>query len=160
VRSKDHGVSQVLVGLHRVGIVGLQHALRLAESSETTEREAIVDLMIASLEAENYIPDQQRAEYRVALWREFLRHRGEDLSEFYSTVDVTVRGDCDDTRERFVAMTQEVLSEFELRARVDFAPPGVDGPNPQLWIDEHAVVKGMIGREAFTTQVRRTLSDW
>ncbi len=49
MKFKDHSVKQILVGLHKIGIVGLSDAIMASESSGLKEREAIVDLMLDTL---------------------------------------------------------------------------------------------------------------
>ncbi len=50
------GVASILVGLHRVGIVGLADALKQADASGLTEREELLDLMTERLLADNFVP--------------------------------------------------------------------------------------------------------
>ena len=84
------GVTQVLVGLHRVGVVGLDDALKRAEASGLEDREAKIDLMVEELKSDNFMPPGQTAAFRRALWREYLRRRNEDFSDYLSEAEVTV----------------------------------------------------------------------
>jgi len=160
VRCKDYGVTQIMVGLHRVGIVGLHKAIQKAADTDLSEREEIVDLLMATLAADNYIPASQVEAMRISVWREYLRSRCEDIEEFFSEVTVTVCGDSGDERDRFVELTAAVLSEFELRPTIQYAEPRQDGPNPQLVIGDHAVVQGLKSREQFSSEVRKSFSHW
>lgn len=160
VGCRSFGVGTILVGLHRVGIVGFKDALKQIDESGLTDREAIVDHLIETLAADNYIPDPQLEAFRTAIWREYLRHKGEDFSEFFSAVDVTVRGDHDDERDRFVKMLRSVLGDFELTPTIRFAPPGQAGPNPQLVIDDEIIIRGPQSRHDFKTAIRKSISDW
>ena len=105
MRAKDYSVTQVLIGTHRVGLVGLQGCLQAAEKSGLEDREAIIDLMMEELSASNFIHDARIEEYRTAVWREYLRHLGEDFSEFYSEIPVVIRGGTDENRDRLARMT-------------------------------------------------------
>jgi hypothetical protein len=160
VRCKDYGVTQIMVGLHRVGIVGLHKAIQKIKDTDLSDREEIVDMLMATLAADNYIPRSQLEEMRIAVWREFLRSRGEDIEEFFSEVSVTVCGDAGEERDRFVELTREVLISFELRPSIEYGEALPDGPNPQLVIGEHAVVQGLKSREHFSSEVRKSLSHW
>ena len=61
VTCENWGVTPVLIGLHRVGLVGLGEALNRADASGLSgDREAIVDLLIKVLSADNYLPPSQR----------------------------------------------------------------------------------------------------
>jgi hypothetical protein len=160
MKCKDYSVRQILIGLHRVGIVGLYDAIQLAQDSGLEQRDAIVDLIIDALRAKNYIPDGQVGDYRPALWREYLRHRGEDFTELYSEVPVTVRGEPGDDRERFVELTRAAMARFELRPAIDFAPAAADGPNPQLVIGGEVVAVEPQTPRGLEDAVRKSLSDW
>jgi hypothetical protein len=153
-------VSQILVGLHRVGLVGLMDALKGADESGLTESSDIVDHIFESLRESNYIPDSHMEAYRQAIWREFLRYRGEDISDFYSEMDVTVRGVAGEERDRFVEMMTSVFGDFELKPRVDYAAPGSGDSKPELLIDDDPVVRGIVSRHAFKAAVQRRISEW
>jgi len=160
MKFKDYSVTQILVGLHRIGVVGLHDALRKAEEAGVTGRDAIVDRAMAQLGRQNYIPDALVEGYRIAVWREYLRGKGEDFSSFYSEVPVAVRGNPGEERDRFVEMVRSVLAEFELRPVVTLAPAVDDGPNPQLGIGGETIVRGMPSRQQLKLAVRQSMSDW
>ena len=109
MKCKDPNVVQILVGTRRVGVVGLRQAIKEAIESGLTGREEIVDLLLQSLEEDNYIPDPRSTLYRTALWREYLRRKGESFSEFFSEIPVVVRADEGEKRDRFVEMIGSVL---------------------------------------------------
>ena len=160
MRCSSVAVSQVLVGLHRVGVVGLHGALVEAEKSGLESREEIVDLLFARLARDNYVPGRQREEYAVALWREYLRHRGADFREFFSPVQVTVRGEPGEERDRLVTMATAVFSGFELKPIFEYEPPRPGENGLRLLIGEHEIVRGCPTEDRFKLAVRRSLSDW
>ena len=160
MRFKDHTVTQVLVGLHRVGIVGLHEALRKAGEGGSTERDAIVDQAMAHLSRHNYIHDAQVDDYRIAVWREYLRGRGEDFSAFYSEVPVTVRGEAGDELDRFIGLVRVVLAELELRPMLTVTPAFGGETNPRLAIGGATIVRGMPSYRALKQAVRQSLSEW
>ena len=160
MRCKDTSVRPVMIGLHRVGIVGLHDAIGLAAGAGREQREAIVDLILENLRADNYIPDDQVADYRTALWREYLRHRGEDITGLYTAVPVVVRGEAGEQRDRFVELVRTAMALFELRPAIEFAPPAGEGPNPQLVIDDAVVARGPQSWRGMEKAVRQSLSDW
>jgi hypothetical protein len=157
---RSFGVNSVLVGLHRVGIVKLRDALEKAGASGLTDREAIVDLLIETLAADNYIPDRQVDAFRVSLWREYLRFKGEDFSDFFSEIEVTVTGEAGGARDGFVEMAKAVFADFELKPLVTFALPGDGEASPQLVIDGEAIVSGLQSRQRFKAAVRKSITDW
>jgi len=160
MRCKDYSVRQILIGLDRIGIVGLFDALEAAEASGLEGREALVDLMLEVLRPMNYIPDEQVEHYRVALWRELLRHRGQDFRALYSEIPVTVCGQPGQDRDRFLEAAVAALALFELRPSVAFEPPRAGEPNPQLIISGEVIARGPQSRRSMESAVRRSLSDW
>ncbi len=157
---KNFGISQVLVGLYRVGVTGLAEALKAADESGISDRRALLDLLIEILGADNYIPETELESYRSAIWREYLRHRGEDFSDFYSEVDAVIRGVPGEDLFRFVEMTKSVFGEFELKPNILLEPPGDDGAQPQLVLRNDTIVRGAASRAEFKAAVRKSFSDW
>lgn len=156
-----HGVDEFLVGLHRVGVIGLPDALERAVESGLEKREAIVDLLLEQLSAENFVPDSQLEPYRIALWREYLKHRGRDASEYFSEIEVTVRGEPGEGRDGLVEALLSVLGRFDLRPEITFAAPEPGGPDPELWIAGESVFRGAPrNRWSFEAAIRKSLSGW
>jgi hypothetical protein len=153
-------VSQVLVGLHRVGIVGLHQACEKVSTVGLVGREEIVDFLRTELAADNFFPEGQEEAYRTALWREYLRFRGEDFSDFFSEIEVTVRGEPDEDRDRLAEMCASVLAEFELRPALEIADADEEGPNPQLVIGDETVARGVPSQKSLKATIRQRLSDW
>jgi hypothetical protein len=160
LKFKSVGVRQVLVGLNRVGIVRLRDALKKVAESCLTDREAIIDLLMDTLEADNYIADRRKETYRTALWREYLRYKGEDIRHLFSEIEVTVRGEDCKKRDEFVEMLESVFAEFELKPVITYASGDEDGPNPQLVVFGETIVQGHQGRRHIKDAVRKTISGW
>lgn len=150
----------LLVGDHRVTLVGLRDALREASSAALPDRDAAVDSLIESLSRENYIPDVERESYRKALTREYLRQRGEDFGGFLSEVPVTVQGDAGPQREGFTRTVASILAEMDLRPLVTFEPPVAGHPSPRLVINDQIVVEGTLRREQIKAAISRSISGW
>ena len=160
MRCGSYGVSQVLVGLHRVGIVGLRQACEKVAAAGLADRGEIVDFLEAELAVENFFPDEQKEAYETALWREFLRFVGEDFSEFFSEIPITVRGEPGEDRDCLAGLSTSVLADFELRPVTEFADADEEGPNPQLVVDGAIVARGLPSRKSLKATVRHRLSDW
>ncbi|MCP4895365.1 MAG: hypothetical protein GY906_00185 [bacterium] len=158
----SYGVTQVLVGLHRVGVVGLRQALGEINSLGLVERDLIVDNLLDRLSEDNLIPNHMIDDYRVTLWREYLRPKGHDLSEFYSQVEVTLRCRPNDNQSDFVEKLTSVFADFELRPIITTATTDSDfeGPSPQLLYGDHMIVQGQKSRERLKAAVRMSFSDW
>lgn len=157
---KGFGIDMMLVGLDRVGVVGLRDAFERADRSGGVDREATLNLLMEFLHTDNFVPEAQTDAFRTAVWREYLRYQGKDFGEFLSEVEVVIRGDAGDDRDRFVEMTREVLRTFELKPVPTFEPASPEGPNPQLVINDDTVVRGTHSRTSFKTAVRKSISHW
>ena len=160
MRAKDYTVTQVLVGTYRVGLVGLPSVLRAVDDSGLEDREAIVDFMMEEVGASNFIPDPRVEEYRTAVWREYLRHHGEDFSEFFSKIPVVIRGGSDDQRGRLVRMITVALAEHELRPALTLEAAPDEDAELVLEIDGDEVVRGLPSLNGLKKAVRHRLSDW
>lgn len=161
MRCGSYSVSQVLVGLHRVGIVGLRQACEKVAAVGLAGRQEIVDFLLSELGADNFIPVGQEEAFRTALWREYLRFVGVDFSEFFSEIEVTVGGEPGENRDSLVERCTLVLAEFELRPVVDLAGANQGGgPDPELVIGGTTVARGLPSRKSLRATIRQRLSDW
>jgi hypothetical protein len=160
MRCAATNVTQVMVGLHQVGIVGLAQALKTVEEEAPGDVDQAVDRLMDLLAADNYVPSPQVEALRRALSREYLRHEGNDFSAFLSEAEVTVRGEPGEQRDQFVAMVESVFADFELRPTVVFEPEDGEGPNPQLVIRDETIVRGLPSRRILKAAVHRSFSDW
>lgn len=151
-------VAQILVGLNRVGIAGLRAAFDAVDASGVRDREGVVDLMMRSLQAQNYIPESQLDLYRTAFWREYLRHRGQPFSDWYSEFPVTVTGPAGEERGRFVAQLQSLLAKMELRPAVTFEAP--DLPQIELRVHGETLARSTDSRTKLEGTISRLFSDW
>jgi hypothetical protein len=149
-----------LVGLHRVGLVGLRQACGKIGGAGLAERDDIVDFLLTELAADNFIPEAQREDYRIALWREYLRSVGENFSEYFSEITITLRGEEGEERDRLVRLCASVLADFELRPVVELEDASGEGPFPQLVIGDSVVASGLPSRKTLKTIIRHRLSDW
>ena len=160
MRCSNTGSDTILVGLHRVGLVGLRTALESIERAALADRDAIVDRLIETLGTDNYIPDSQVEPFRLAIWREYLRHKGEDIRPFFSEIEVTVVGEPGSDRDEFVGTMRSVLGDFELKPVIEFAPAIRDETEPRLVINDETIVRGLQSRRAFKSAVHKSISDW
>lgn len=160
MKIRMRSVSQVLLGLDRIGLVGLERTFQEADESRLTEREELVSLMMEALSKQNYIPSASHDKYRHALWREYLRHRGEDIRDLYSEIEVVIRSEPGPELDRFLETVVEVFAKYELKPVIELEPPDPLGPNPQLRIREKLVVAGTTDPERIGRAVGRQISDW
>jgi hypothetical protein len=153
-------VERVLVGLHRVGLVGLRDALATVAAEGVIEREAVVDRLLGILAADNYLPEPPSPDLRLALWREFERFRGRPVAHLYPEVDVELRGPRGPRGDRLVALLTDVLAEFELRPSVHWTPPAPDQRDLVLVARDEVVTEGLPSRVRLKAALRKIVSDW
>jgi hypothetical protein len=157
---KLRSVTQVLIGLHRVGLVGLEPAIEQAEAAGLEDREDLLDVMMEALTPLNYIPQSAKEDYRQTVWREYRRHRGEDIRDLYSKIEVDVRGEPGDEVDRLVETLTAVLGEHELQPVVNYQPPTSATHLPQLLIAGKLVVEGKTREADIKKAISRQISDW
>ncbi len=160
MRFFDAQVQPIRVGLHLVGIVGLRRALKEVAEAGLSGREVVSRTLLERLGSDNFIPEDQEAEYLEAFWREHLRTRGEDVSPFFVRQPMEVLGDPGPRRDAFVATLEQVLAGFEMVPVLTFAPPEEEGPHPTLVIDGEVLLKGSPGRQGMWRVLRRRLTEW
>jgi small redox-active disulfide protein 2 len=75
-------VTQIRVGKHKIGIVGLNAALVGIEADNTElSDEQIGNLLLEKLSKKNYIGSEARDKYQKAFLREYKKHLGETVPE-------------------------------------------------------------------------------
>lgn len=153
-------VSSVMIGLSRVGLAGLKRAFERAEESGLVEREPLVDLMLQVLAELNFIPPARRDDYGRAVWREYVRHRGGEIRDLYSEIEVVVRGEPGEALDRFEQTLRSVFEEYELRPVVTREPAEPGGSDPELLIGGEVVLAGAVRAAEVRRAVRRRISDW
>jgi hypothetical protein len=153
-------VSQVLVGLSRVGLVGLRQAIEAADASGLEDRDQIVALMMEQLAERNYISAASTDLYRQALWREYLRHRGEDIRHLYSEVDVVVCANPGPELDRFRRTLVDVFARHELKPAISVEPASETDSTPQLRIDDEIVAAGITDPDRLAQRVGKQISHW
>lgn len=153
-------VSRVLIGLDRVGLVGLERAFEKADASGLEDCDELFTLLMEALSGPNYIPAASENEYRKAVWREYLRHRGQDIRHLYSEVEVVVRGEAGEDRDRIVGVLTTILAEHELKPSFRYEPPDPAEVNLQVSIAERVVVRGGQSESAIRKAVRAQMDDW
>jgi len=153
-------VTKVLVGLHEVGIVGLREAFEEAEREAPADREAAVLRALEILDARNWVPESQSEDFRRAVWREYLRRRGEDLRSYFSRLEVTVRGEAGGARDALEALLASVLGDFELAPVVTHEAPDTPGANPKIVIAGEEIAEGPTDRRSLKQAIRKRIAHW
>lgn len=148
----EHDVTQILVGGHRTGVIGLKSALEeIARTFSGCPDEDIKAGLMALLGKSNYIVPSAKAAYEAAFFREYKKFVGEPMPEDPSgPLQIKVLGQgcpsCDKLEQDLMA----VMAELGLPADLDhvrdikeIASYGVMG-NPALVINGKVVAVGRV----------------
>jgi hypothetical protein len=157
---KVRGATSVLVGLERVGLLGLDLAIEAARDSGLTGRDDLLDTMMPILLERNYVPPAAMADYRSAVWREYVRSRGEDISDLYSELEIEVRAEDGPETDRFLRVLRGVFAKHELKPIASLRPPSAEDRSPQLVIDDEVIVEGTLDPARISKAVGRRISHW
>jgi small redox-active disulfide protein 2 len=111
-------ISQIRIGQHQVGLIGLKDALTEVRSLGLNNPEDIKTEIIQRLRVANYITPQVEADYGEAVLREYRRSCGEDVPEDTGILEIRVLGQgcmrCEELMHRVMA----VVAELKLPADV------------------------------------------
>ena len=118
---KQSDITQIKIGAHIHGVVGLKHALeRLSETHANQPDEAVAEELLRRLSKKNYIPDNVQEKYGLAFVREFRKFLGQPFTEEKSEMlEIKVLGAgcavCDGLENQIM----EVLTEIGLTADLE-----------------------------------------
>lgn len=160
-------VTQIMVGGHRVGIIGLKPVLEAVaqELRGRPDKEIKAELM-TRLGKSNYIVPSAEAAYEKAFFREYKKSIGEPIPEDPSgPLQVKVLGpgcpSCDKLEQDLMA----VMAELKLSADLDhvrdvkeIASYGVMG-NPALVINGKVVAVGRVPSKSQLKEWLKTASE-
>lgn len=111
-------VSQIRIGQHQVGLIGLKDALTEVRALALDNAEDIKIEILRRLRQANYISPQIESEYGGALLKEYRRFCGEDIDEGSGVLEIRVLGQgcmrCEELMRRVMA----VVAELKLPADV------------------------------------------
>ena len=121
MNSRQSDISQIKIGQHIHGIVGLKHALEeLGETHAKQSDGAVAEELLRRLSKMNYIPDNVQEKYGRAFVREFRKYLGQALAEEKSELlEIKVLGAgcaiCDGLENQIM----EALTELGLAADLE-----------------------------------------
>ncbi len=155
-------LSQLRIGGHRVGIIGLKSILEaVARDFAAGDREAIEEVLLERVSRANCVAPSARETYRAALFREYCQFVGRPLpAEEERGLVVKVLGPGCPACERLEKEVMAVLSELRLPADLEhvrdireIAGYGVMG-SPALVINGKVAA---VGRVPGRSQIREWL---
>lgn len=117
----DRDVTQLRIGNHTVGIMGLGEAMEeMAATHARPSDEEITEALLALLSKRNYIPPGARESYGQAFLRAFKKHLGQPLDDGFSDIlRIRVLGQGCTQCDQLEQNVMEVLSELDLPADLE-----------------------------------------
>jgi small redox-active disulfide protein 2 len=114
-------IRQIMIGGHRIGLVGLDEAFERIRSQEFAGDEGLAGALLDLVAATNYIPESSRDAYKQALLREYRIARGDTVEEVAghetrADLEVRVYGPGCANCERLAAETISALAALGLDA--------------------------------------------
>ncbi len=114
--------ARILVGKQRVGIIGLEEALKDAvEGGRDRPVDTILETLMTSLSRSNFIPESTKERYRTAFLREYRKFIGEavDEGEGKEGLQVRILGPGCPNCEGLERLVVAVLAEMGIPADVE-----------------------------------------
>lgn len=117
----DTSITQIRVGRHRVGIIGLNAALnRVADAHQNSSDTVIADNLLHLLSKKNYISQTAREDYRQAFLRAYKKQLGLAVDNSPSDfLEIKILGGGCNICDGLENTVMEVLSELNLPADVE-----------------------------------------
>jgi hypothetical protein len=116
-------VSQIRVGEHRIGIIGMESAMaEIAESRVHLSDEEIQAGLLSRLSKKNYIAPNMREAFGRAFLKVFKQFLGEDCQEkekHAAGLDIKVLGPGCSQCSNMTAVIRQTLSEMKLTAALE-----------------------------------------
>jgi hypothetical protein len=157
-------ITQIKVGRHRMGIIGLKHVLEEV-SQEFGDRSdnAVSAELIRRLSEFNYIPEKRQKDYGQAFLREFKKFMGQPYEQNkIEGLEIKVLGSgcpcCDDLEQDLMAVMTEMNLAADIEHVTDPAEIGNYGVTgtPALVINGEVKAVGAMPKK---TQLKSLLSD-
>ncbi len=125
-RDSESNVTQIKIGAHKFGIVGLKKAIEnMAEAYAEQADDVVVEELLIRLSKKNYIPEKVQKKYGRAFVREFRRFLGQPFDDENSQgLEIKVLGAgcviCDSLENKVM----EALTEMSLAAELEHIRDG------------------------------------
>lgn len=157
-------ITQIKVGRHRMGIIGLKHVLEEVsqEFDDRSDNEISAEL-IRRLSKFNYIPENSQNDYEQAFLREFKKFIGQPYEQNkIEGLQIKVLGSscpcCDDLEQDLMAVMTEMNLAADIEHVTDPAEIGNYGVTgtPALVINGEVKAVGAMPKK---TQLKSLLSD-
>jgi small redox-active disulfide protein 2 len=145
-------ITQVKIGRHRIGIIGLKPTLaEVAETCADQSNEEIRGELLKRLKKQNYIPESSKEKYGRAFLREFNKFTGRPVEDSDTDeVEIKVLGPgcarCNKLEQDLMAVMAEVGMAADLEHVTDISEIGSYGVmgTPALVINQEVKSVGSV----------------
>ena len=157
-------VTQIKVGRHRMGIIGLKYVLEeVSQAFNGRSDNSVSAELIRRLSKFNYIPEKSRKEYVQAFLREFKKYTGQPYQqEDIAALEIKVLGSgcpcCDDLEQDLMA----AMTEMSLAADIEHVTDPTEIENYKVTGTPALVINGevkAVGAMPKKTQLKILLGD-
>lgn len=148
----DSSINQILVGQHKIGIIGLKTALKsIHKKYENCSDDVISEKLVQLLAKKNYISQNAKDKYRLAFLNEYKKFAGLPIHNVESDwLEIKILGGGCNICNSLENSVMEVLSELSLPADVEHITDKdrirqyqvLDGP--ALVINREVVANGVV----------------
>jgi small redox-active disulfide protein 2 len=117
----EDDVATIMIGKHRVGIIGLARVLEeMAEGYAQKEDDVVQGELLHQLSRKNYIPDRAKAAYCEAFLREFRKFVGQPFTvEKHDALEIKVLGPGCPQCDQLEMEVREIVAEINLAADLE-----------------------------------------
>ena len=118
----QNDITQIRIGKHKIGIIGLETAVRdLAETKQEMRDYEIQNTLLKILSKKNYISENVKREYGKAFLNEFKKFVGQPVTRtrHEEQVEIKVLGRGCNRCDQLMQDVMGVASELDLRTDID-----------------------------------------
>jgi small redox-active disulfide protein 2 len=143
-------IKEIYIGDKKVGLLNLETIFSEVQKSGLTNRIQITAELLRRVRRDNYIPVSAEKDYCDALYREYLRFQGEDITDEHRFVEIFILGPGCRRCEELERRVKNVVAELGLPANIEhirdlkriaeFGP----APTPGLVINGKLVLAGKV----------------
>ncbi len=115
----DKDISQIRVRGHLVGVAGLEQILKEVRELNLTQRLRITAELLRRTRMSNFIPESAEQDYAQALYREYCRSLGEDVSDESRVLEIRVLGPGCPRCEELMRRVRNAVAELDVLADIE-----------------------------------------
>jgi small redox-active disulfide protein 2 len=115
----DQEISQISIGGRKVGVIDLDRILTEVRNLGLTDRVRVMAELLRRTRRNNYIPPSAERDYCNALYCQYRRFLGEDVSEERAMIEIRVLGPGCPRCEELMQRVKNAVAEMNLPADIE-----------------------------------------